>query len=59
MAMFEALGLVQVSAAPYVATILTGLAICVLALAALALRDSEQDTWLARAVRRAWPRRHH
>lgn len=51
--MSYALGYVQVSAAPYVLTLLVALAACIVVIAAAALLDSEQDTWLVRAGQRA------
>lgn len=50
--MFHALGAVEVSAAPYVWTILTVFAACVLTLAVASLLDSDQETWLVRAGQR-------
>ena len=50
--MFYALGSVEVSAAPYLWTILTLFAACVLTLAIAAVLDSDEDTWLVRAGQR-------
>lgn len=47
--MLHALGAVQVSAAPYLLTILTAFAACVLILAYAALMDSDAETLLVRA----------
>ncbi len=51
--MIYALGSVEVSAAPYLLTILTAFVACLLVFAVAALLDSEQDTWLVRAGQRA------
>lgn len=51
--MFHALGEVQVSAMPFVLTILVAFALCFVTFAVAALLDSEQDTWLVRAGQRA------
>jgi len=47
--MFYAPGSAEISAAPYLWTILTTFAACVLLLASAALLDSELDTWAVRA----------
>ena len=47
--MYYAPGSVEISAAPYLWTILTVFAACVLLLASAALLDSELDTWVVRA----------
>ena len=50
--MFYALGAVEVSAAPYVWTILTVFTACVLTLVVASLLDSDAETWLVRAGQR-------
>lgn len=50
--MLHALGAVQVSAAPYLLTILTAFTACVLILAYAALMDSDAETVLVRAGQR-------
>lgn len=51
--MFHALGEVQVSAMPFLLTILAAFALCFVTFAVAALLDSTQDNWLVRAVQRA------
>lgn len=50
--MFHALGSVEVSAAPYLWTILTALAACVLILAVAALLDADSEMPLVRVAQR-------
>lgn len=51
--MFHALGEVQVSAMPFLLTILGAFALCFVTFAVAALFDSGQDNWLVRAGQRA------
>lgn len=50
--MLHAIGSVQISAAPYVMTILTVLVTCIVILAWASLLDSDLDTPLARAIQK-------
>ena len=50
--MFHALGSVEISAMPYVATLLIALAFCVLTFAGAALLDSDRDNALVRLGQR-------
>jgi hypothetical protein len=50
--MFPALGMVEVSATPYLLTILAAFALCLLTFAVFALVDSSAETWPVRALQR-------
>jgi len=50
--MFPALGMVEVSATPYLLTILAAFALSLLVFAGLALFDSNAETWPVRALQR-------
>jgi hypothetical protein len=50
--MLHALGAVEVSATPFLLTILAAFALCFVTFAVAALLDSNQDTWLVRAGQR-------
>jgi len=50
--MFTAVGMVEVSATPYLLTILAAFALCLVTFAGFALFDSNAETWLVRAVQR-------